>query len=150
MYIWGINTLFIGYFTRLPFLYPNLSLSCLADEILTTQSKSVLRSCLKTLLYNVYISNYSYCKNEKNYANWEKKSQLFLIYTKIYHIYHAFILIVARLLQYSAGWTCAHILWLFKLSLKSQTKKVQFWLNLHLFLHMTSRYCKQLSPHSFL
>lgn len=71
----------------------------------------------------------------------------FFLYTKIYHIYHAFILIRYLLDSFStvlAGRT--HPL-AFQVS-----DKMSILAKSSPFLHMTSRkaYCKQLNPHSFI
>lgn len=112
----------------------------------TVNLSSVLRSCLKT--FNVYISNYSYRKKKRN-VKW--KIQHFFLYTKIYHIYHAFILIWYLLDSFStvlAGHTHPLAFQVFtkisdKMSILAKSSP---------FLHMTSRkaYCKQLNPHSFI
>lgn len=113
----------------------------------TVNLSSVLRSCLKT--FNVYISNYSYCKKKRD-VKW-KIQHFFYIYTKIYHIYHAFILIWYLLGSFStvlAGHT--HPL-AFQVFTKISDKRSDLARS-SLFLHMTSRkaYCKQLNPHSFI
>lgn len=114
----------------------------------TVNLSSVLRSCLKT--FNVYISNYSYRKKKRS-VKW--KAQLFL-YTKIYHIYHAFTLIWYLLDSFStvlAGRT--HPLGFSSLFTKISRQNVKFWLKPSPFSSHDKQkkaYCKQLNPHSFI
>lgn len=111
----------------------------------TVNLSSVLRSCLKT--FNVYITNYSYRKKVKK----RQMKNVTFLYTKIYHIYHAFILIWYLLDSFStvlAGRT--HPL-AFQVFTKISDKML-ILAKSSPFLHVTSRkaYCKQLNPHSFI